>query len=51
MDTVEPAVIPILLGGGRPLLPAPAVRRRLTLTGQRAYPSGIVLLEYSVVRS
>jgi dihydrofolate reductase len=51
VDTVEPAVIPILLGGGRPLLPPPAGRRRLTLTGQRTYErSGIVLLKYDVVR-
>ena len=51
VDTVEPAVIPILLGGGRPFLPSPAVRARLSLTGQRVYPkSGIVLLEYDVSR-
>ena len=50
VDTVEPAVIPILLGGGRPLLPAPSVRRSLVFTGQRVYKkSGIVLLKYDVV--
>lgn len=50
VDTVEPALIPILLGGGRPFLPAPAVRRNLTLTGRRVYEkSGIVLLTYDVV--
>ncbi len=49
VDTVEPAVIPVLLGGGVPLLPAPAVRRRLELLGCRPYPSGMVLLEYGVV--
>jgi dihydrofolate reductase/ketosteroid isomerase-like protein len=48
VDTVEPAIIPILLGGGVPFLPAPAVRQRLTLVGHRAYPSGMVLLEYRV---
>jgi dihydrofolate reductase len=48
VDTVEPAFIPILLGGGVPFLPSPAVRRRLTLVGNRAYPSGMVLLEYAV---
>lgn len=48
VDTVEPAIIPVLLGGGRPFLPAPAVRRRLTLAGQRTYPTGIVSLEYAV---
>lgn len=50
VDTVEPAFIPILLGGGIPFLPSPAVRRRLTLTGHRAYPNGMVLLEYEVQR-
>lgn len=48
VDTVEPAVIPILLGGGIPFLPAPATRRRLELVRHRAYPSGMVLLEYEV---
>jgi dihydrofolate reductase len=51
VDTVEPAVVPVLLGGGRPLLPAPSVRRRLTLTGRRTYErSGIVALTYDVER-
>lgn len=50
VDTVEPAVMPVVLGGGRPFLPAPAMRRRLSLTGQRVYgSSGIVLLQYDVV--
>jgi dihydrofolate reductase len=48
VDTVEVAVIPVLLGGGVPLLPHPARQGRLTLTGHRIYNSGIVLLEYTV---
>lgn len=48
VDTVELAFIPILLGSGIRFLPSPAVRRRLTLAGHRAYPSGMVLLEYQV---
>ena len=48
VDTVEPAIIPILLGSGIPFLPSPAVRRRLTLVSNQAYPSGMVLLEYEV---
>jgi dihydrofolate reductase len=49
VDTVEPAIIPVLLGGGTRFLPDPAVRRGLSLSGHRVYPtSGIVLLEYSV---
>jgi dihydrofolate reductase len=47
VDTVEVAVIPVLLGGGIPLLPAPAKRTKLKLTGHKVYGSGIVLLEYS----
>jgi dihydrofolate reductase len=48
VDTVEPAIMPILLGGGVPFLPSPAARRRLTLARHRVYPSGMVLLEYEV---
>ena len=51
VDTVEPAVCPILLGGGVPLLPTPSAQARLTLTRHQVYrASGIVLLEYAVVR-
>lgn len=50
VDSVEPAIVPILLGGGVPLLPAHAARRRLRLTGHRTYPEGMVLLEYEVLR-
>ncbi|MEG6616363.1 dihydrofolate reductase family protein [Peptococcaceae bacterium 1198_IL3148] len=48
VDTVEPAVIPILLGGGVQLLPSNGIRRHLTLVGHRNYPSGMLLLEYKV---
>lgn len=49
VDTIEPAIIPVLLGGGIPLLPAPASQVKLKLTGHRLYKkSGIVLLEYDV---
>ena len=51
VDTVEVAVMPVLLGDGIPLLPTPAARRALTLTGHRMYPkTGTVLLEYAVRR-
>jgi dihydrofolate reductase len=51
VDTVEPAVVPVLLGGGVPMLPSPAARTQLSLSGHRLYPkSGIVLLEYTVSR-
>jgi dihydrofolate reductase len=48
VDTVEVAIIPILLGQGIQLLPPPAKRAKLTLTGHRVYKSGIVSLEYSI---
>jgi dihydrofolate reductase len=50
VDTVEPAVIPVLLGGGVPFLAATAARRRLALAGHRVYPGGMVVLEYEVQR-
>jgi dihydrofolate reductase len=51
VDTVEPAVVPVLLGDGIPMLPSPAPRARLSLSNHRLYPkSGIVLLEYTVSR-
>jgi len=49
VDEVEVAVVPILLGGGVPLLPGPATRVRLRLQSQRVYSrSGIVMLRYAV---
>ena len=51
VDTVEPAVVPVLLGDGVPMLPSPASRTKLSLSKHRLYPkSGIVLLEYAVSR-
>lgn len=40
--------MPVLLGGGVPLLATPAERTKLTLVGHRAYGSGTVALEYAV---
>ena len=48
VDTVEVAVMPVMLGGGIPLLAHGARQAQLTLTGHRVYKSGIVLLEYAV---
>ncbi|HBY61578.1 MAG TPA: dihydrofolate reductase [Solibacterales bacterium] len=46
---VSVAVIPVLLGGGIPLLPSPAIRATLTLRKQRVYEkTGIVSLEYDI---
>jgi dihydrofolate reductase len=48
VDTVELAVIPVLLGGGIPMLPVPAKQAKLKLTGHKVYKTGIVSLEYAV---
>ena len=48
VDAVEVAVIPVLLGGGLPLLPSPAERANLRLTKHRVYEkTGTVSLEYA----
>src|SRR5262245_59215177 len=48
VDSVEVAVVPVLLGDGVPLLPPPARRAKLKLTGHKVYKTGIVSLEYTV---
>jgi len=48
VDTVEVAIIPVLLGGGIPLLPPPADQTKLKLTNHKIYKTGIVSLEYAV---
>lgn len=51
VDTVEVAVIPVLLGGGIPLLPVPAARTTLVLKSHRVYgKTGTVSLVYDVKR-
>jgi len=50
VDTVEVTVSPVLLGGGLQLLPAPAFGTRLTLTGHTIYKSGVVSLQYAIVK-
>jgi dihydrofolate reductase len=51
VDAVEVGVIPVLLGGGVPLLPAFDTQTRLKLTDHRIYnKSGIVMLQYSVLK-
>lgn len=48
VDTVELAVMPVLLGAGIPLLPHPAKQVKLKLTSHKVYKTGIVALEYAV---
>jgi dihydrofolate reductase len=51
VDRIEVALIPVLLGGGIPLLPPPASRARLKLRKQRLYEkTGTLGLEYDIVR-
>jgi dihydrofolate reductase len=47
VDTVELAVMPVLLGSGVPLLP-PGGTTKLVLSDSRILPSGIVFLAYAV---
>jgi dihydrofolate reductase len=49
VDRVEVTVVPILLGGGVPLLPPGPGRVRLHLRDTRRYPTGMVTLGYSTL--
>jgi dihydrofolate reductase len=48
VDSIEIAVMPVLLGKGIPLAPDLAKRIKLKLTGNKIYKAGIVSLEYAV---
>jgi dihydrofolate reductase len=48
VDTVEVGIMPVLLGGGIPLLPPPARQAKLKLTSHKVYKTGIVALEYAL---
>ncbi len=48
VDAIEVTILPVLLGGGIPLLPPPSERLELTLTSHRVYKSGIVSLTYAI---
>ena len=49
VDTVEVAVMPVVLGGGIPLVAEPASRIALTLTERKVFEkTGIVSLVYAV---
>jgi dihydrofolate reductase len=52
VDEIGVAVMPVLLGGGIPLLPSPAIRATLRLRKQRVYEkTGAVGLEYDIIRT
>jgi dihydrofolate reductase len=48
VDRVEVAVVPVLLGGGIPLNPPGSPLTTMTLMDTTRYPSGIIMLNYSV---
>ena len=51
VDRIEMSLIPVLLGGGIPMLPPPAGRAKLVLRNQRVYAkTGTIGLEYDIVR-
>jgi dihydrofolate reductase len=51
VDTVEIAVVPVLLGGGIQMVPPPISMQKLKLTNHKVYNNtGIVLLEYMLER-
>jgi dihydrofolate reductase len=49
VDAVEVAIMPVLLGGGVPLLPIPSERAKLRLVNHKVSRNGIVTLEYTVL--
>jgi dihydrofolate reductase len=50
VDAVDVAVVPILLGGGIPLLPSTTHRVPLELERLERYPTGILSLSYAIRR-
>jgi len=52
VDGVDVAIVPVVLGGGLPLAPAPGLRLPLGLRAHRLYPkTGTLVLEYDVRRA
>ena len=48
VDQIEVAVMPVLLGGGTPLIAVGSPRTRLSLTRSTPSPSGVLNLQYEV---
>ncbi len=48
VDSISVTIIPVLLGNGTPLMPSPYDPNRLTLSGHRVYPSGIISVVYEI---
>jgi len=50
VDEIAVAIHPVVLGGGTPLFPPGTHRHALRLTSHRAYPSGLAMHTYTVLR-
>ncbi len=48
VESVEVSTVPVLLGGGVPLLPGVDQRTALTLAKHKVYRSGVVSLDYEI---
>jgi dihydrofolate reductase len=49
VDAIEVAIVPVVLGGGIPLMATPGPRLSLVLRAQRVYPrTGTIVVEYAV---
>lgn len=46
IDSIEIALVPVLLGAGVPLMPGPFADFKLKLTASRKFDSGLVMLTY-----
>ena len=47
VDSIEVTIVPVLLGGGIPLLPPGGAKTPLALTHLHRYPSGMVSVHYA----
>lgn len=48
VDTVEAAVMPVILGSGTPLMPPASGQVRLHLAKEKVHKTGVVSLEYTI---
>jgi dihydrofolate reductase len=48
VDTVELAVMPVMLGGGRPVVSGNTARVKLRLSGCETSPAGALSVKYAI---
>jgi dihydrofolate reductase len=46
VDSIEVTIVPVVLGGGIPLVPPGGPRATLRLAGTKTYASGMITLAY-----